>query len=130
MKIKINRGSYNERRFGRPWIGKIMGWSNPRRPDIEWGNYFGSELGGVLEIEADPGDILRTGQRDHRTPSKTRSEWGLVEDDGFVRDISEDEARDLWNSRNTPDGRSAAIIRINKLMLEHGIKLSDLVRCK
>jgi hypothetical protein len=53
--------SYNERRYGKPWIAEING------KDFAFGDWIG-RIGckGELSIDAKPGAIIGTGQKDHR----------------------------------------------------------------
>ena len=66
MRTSIEIGSYNSRRYSRPWIGRITAWPVGARPELAWGGYAEDDNGGELEIEAQAGDIIRWGQRDGR----------------------------------------------------------------
>jgi hypothetical protein len=95
MKITIERGSYNHRRYSKPWIAKIGDWPGGKAT-LEWGHYYGDDGGGTLEIDVDAGDIVRMGQKDYRHP-KNESHWYMVEDGGKLRELEgESEARKLW----------------------------------
>ncbi len=64
--------AYNKRRYGKPWIHKIVEWPIGKKPSIvEWGTYLGTEAGGIVEIEAESGDVVRLGQKDHHGPDST-----------------------------------------------------------
>jgi hypothetical protein len=100
-KVRVARefGCYNDRRYGRPWIGRIASWPVGGKPEIEWGSYLGDAMGGEAEVMAHVGDIIRWGQRDGRNPRKTDNEWAVVEADGTLRDIDAAEARRLYVQR-------------------------------
>ena len=100
---QINTG-YNPRRFGKPWIARVTDWPVGNNAELEWGGYLGgSDNGGVLEIDAAPGDVVRYGQRDNRNGSRTWSTWGVVQSDGTLQDnITEAEAREAFLSPTNP----------------------------
>jgi hypothetical protein len=82
MIIVVNRSGYNGRRYSKPWIAIVTGWDvGQERPEIKFGAYIGNDRGGVLEIEAEPGDIIRMGQRDLRNSKYTESDWYIVSGD-------------------------------------------------
>lgn len=87
--------SYNPRRFSKPWIAKITAWPVGGKPVIEFGGYCGDEDGGETEIIAQPGNILRSGQKDNRSGS-TVNEWYLAKTDGKVKEINAAQARKLY----------------------------------
>jgi len=94
-RITITMPPYNPRRYGRPWIARVVDWPVGRRPRLIWGGYIGDARGGVVEILAAPGNILRWGQKDHRGKNTTAL-WGIVRDDGAVHEVSEVEAREAY----------------------------------
>lgn len=97
-RIAISFGSYNPRRYSRPWIGRIIEWPVGGKPELEWGGYCGDDNGGEVEIIASPGDIIRYGQRDGRRVDRSINEWAVVEGDYSVRDIKQTEARALFGA--------------------------------
>lgn len=97
MRITIETDQYNERRLGRPWIAVVASWESGQRPELRWGSWIGRDgCAGMLEIEARPGDILRWGQKDHRRPQNSRSEWAVVLHTGRLRDVSDVSAREYY----------------------------------
>jgi len=98
IRVALHFGGYNERRYGRPWIGRITSWPVGGRPEIEWGRYIGDDSGGEAEIMAQPGDIVRWGQKDNRG-NNTDNSWGIVEADGSIRSVEQPEARKHWQAR-------------------------------
>jgi hypothetical protein len=95
MRVSVPYSSYNERRYGRPWIGRITAWPVGGRPEIEWGRYCGDGSGGEVEIMARPGDIIRTGQKDNRGNGGS-NDWYVVDPAGTLRGIEQTEARQLY----------------------------------
>jgi hypothetical protein len=66
MKIQIETRSYNDRRYGKPYIATIDFTADPRGV-ATWGTWVGSPgEDGLLIIDAEPGDILMIGQKDFR----------------------------------------------------------------
>lgn len=96
--VRVSRefGGYNDRRYGKPWIGKIVSWPVGGQPQIEWGTYLGTSEGGEVEIMARVGDIVRSGQKDFRNYRKSEADWFVVEDGGALRLIDASEARKLY----------------------------------
>jgi hypothetical protein len=108
MRIKIVWSSYNGRRYGRPWIAKVTAWPVGVKPELAWGGYTGSESGGLLEIDAAPGDVVRWGQKDYRG-NNDGNRWGLVADDGTIKDLEAKDAREAWVAANgTQDANKTA----------------------
>lgn len=96
MRVTVGWGSYNERRYGRPWIARISAWPVGAHPELEFGRFVGTHgCAGATEIIARPGDILRYGQKDNRG-NNSESYWGVVQADGTVQAVSQAEARDLY----------------------------------
>lgn len=92
-------GSYNSGQMGKPWIAVVTSWPVKKRPEIVFGTYEGDDGGGVAEVMARPGDIVRFGQKNHRSWAKSIKEWGVVGKDGSVSTITEEQARSLWDER-------------------------------
>lgn len=86
MEITKSTSSYNQRRYGRPWIAKVDFSSNPKGNFI-WGNWTGDHYNGgegMLSIDADPGDIIATGQKDNRQPKNSAPDFHEVSIDGTL----------------------------------------------
>lgn len=80
MYISIEFGSYNERRYSRPW-GAILTFDAKGKPQYKFvGIYLGSDRGGELVINAKPGDLIAYGQRDRRG-GNTENHWAIVAKD-------------------------------------------------
>jgi hypothetical protein len=84
MKISIETAAYNERRYGKPWIAKVD-FSQQSQGEFLWGKWIG-DIGcsGLLEVEAEEGDIVATGQKDFRKPSNSAPEWYQVQSGKLV----------------------------------------------
>jgi len=100
MRAKIEWSSYNQRRYGRPWIARVTAWPIGARPELEWGGYAGDDAGGELEIEANPGSIIRWGQKDGRGNGGT-NEWGIAKTDGTIECCAQPQAREQWAKSTT-----------------------------
>ncbi len=90
--VSIDWDSYNQRRYSKPWIGKITKWDIGQNPNIEWGGYVGDDNGGMTEISAFEGDIIRYGQKDHRG-NNTCNCWAIVDADGDIDNVTPVQAR-------------------------------------
>ena len=92
MNITRETSSYNERRYGRPWIAKVDFSQNGGRPDYKWGDWAGDHYNGgegVLSIDADPGDIIAIGQKDNRKPKNSAPDFYVVTTDGDLSHIGD-----------------------------------------
>lgn len=98
MRVTQEFGGYNGRRYGRPWICKVTAWPVGGKPEVAWGSYLGTDRGGVVEIDAGAGDIVRIGQKDHRG-SNTSADWYIVQDDGTLSAVTEAQAKQHWLAR-------------------------------
>jgi hypothetical protein len=89
MIVTINFSGYNFRRYSRPWIARVIAWPIGGRATLTWGTFLGNDAGGAAEIEAEPGDVIRYGQKDYRKAHNSSAEWALVLEDGSHQDIDE-----------------------------------------
>ncbi len=86
MKITRGTSSYNERRYGRPWIAKVV--ITPAKPggEFAWGQWIGdARNGGAGELILDniePGDIYAKGQKDNRKPRNSAPDYYILGVDG------------------------------------------------
>lgn len=97
MKLNIETGAYNERRYGKPWIARV------RFPDAKgeflWGEWVGQPgCSGLLILEAEPGDVVARGQRDNRKMSNSAPDFFVVEPDGSLREVTKAEAYTHYHS--------------------------------
>lgn len=98
VRVAIQFGAYNQRRYGRPWIGKITSWPVGGKPEMEWGSFCGNDNGGEVEIAAMPGDVIRYGQKDHRG-NNTSAIWAIVLADGDWENVDAAAARQAFDKR-------------------------------
>lgn len=83
-KIEIATDSYNDRRYGKPWIA-IVDFSANAQGDYVWGDFVGRPGdAGLLVLEATPGDIIAKGQRDNRKPSNSTTQFYQLQTDGTL----------------------------------------------
>lgn len=86
MKITRETSSYNERRYGRPWIAKVVISDTKPGGEFVWGNWIGdARNGGEGELILDniePGDIYARGQKDNRKPRNSSPDYYVLGPDG------------------------------------------------
>jgi hypothetical protein len=92
MTYTYDFGYYNARRYSKPWIARICAWPIGQRPTLEFGSYIGNDNGGTVEISAEPGDVIRIGQRDYRG-NGSMDVWTIANPDGTQSDTTASEAR-------------------------------------
>lgn len=83
----ILTGTYNARRYGRPWIARVT-FDDLGKPTYKWGYWTGeinggTAYGGELLIVASEGDIVADGQKDHRG-SNSYVRWWQVRNEELV----------------------------------------------
>lgn len=84
-----------------PWIARIDEWEG-QAPLLTFGGYTRNDwddlsTGGVLEVAARPGDLVRWGQRSRSGPG--RMTHGLVMPDYTVKELTTGEAHKAWRGR-------------------------------
>lgn len=92
VRVIVAFDRFNARRYGQPWIARVVRWPPGKRCDLTFGIFLGSASGGDGEVLARAGDIIRWGQRDHRG-RHTWARWGIAQDDGSVQPCAERDAR-------------------------------------
>lgn len=97
IKIEIKTDSYNERRFGRPWIAKVD-FSNDKKGEMFFGDWIGQHGDeGILELEANAGDIIATGQKDYR--GKSDLFYYVLKEDGTLESMTKAAAYQWFKMR-------------------------------
>lgn len=82
MTIRVSTPGYNPRRYRQPWIARVTGWQGSK-PAMDFGAYVGDPInGGLLTIDAAPGDIVRIGQKDTQRTDRSQDDWRIVAEDG------------------------------------------------
>lgn len=99
MTITKEFGSYNQRRYSRPWIARVSAWPVGGRAELAWGTYLGDDTGGTVEIEASEGDVIRYGQKDNRGNGGSAN-WAIVQADGSFTDCKEANAAKAFRAKN------------------------------
>jgi hypothetical protein len=85
MLYKEETSRYNDRRYGKPWIAKLS-FVAPGKPHYDFGSWLGQAGGqGELSIEVQSGDVIATGQKDHRKGRGGADHIGVVQLDGKVK---------------------------------------------
>lgn len=100
-KIEVKTVSYNQRRYGKPWIAKVDFSNNPNG-DFFWGSWVGDARNGsegLLIIEANEGDIVARGQKDFRVPRNSSPAFYQVRDGQLVKLADKAEAYKLASAR-------------------------------
>lgn len=99
VRVSKEFGSYNSRRYGKPWIAKVTKWQVGKPPELDFGRYVGDDSGGEVEIDAEVGSIIRIGQKDFRSGRGGFSGWYVVQPSGELKEVSPVEARKIWDDR-------------------------------
>ena len=85
--------SYNDRRYSKPWIARIVKWELGGYPQLEFGSsdYSSAETYGVA------GDIVKCGQKDYRG-NKSDNDFYLVDRDLKLIKLTDEQARELFRA--------------------------------
>ena len=88
IKFSKETSTYNEKRYGKPYIALCDEKANA----VRWGEWIGNHgFAGILEITAPVGSILMKGQKDYRGNNSVPS-YGILKEDGSVEWTSKAEA--------------------------------------
>ena len=86
MIFKLNTASYNDRRYGKPWIARLDFTASNSKPEYRWGEWCGRPgEAGELSIEVEIGDVIAQGQKDIRKNRGGADDTGVVQPDGSVQ---------------------------------------------
>ena len=100
-RIEIKTGSYNQRRYSKPWIA-IIDFSIDPKGDFKWGTWIGdhnSGSEGLLVIDTAEGDIIAQGQKDFRQPRNSTPIYYHVHDGQLIPVTSRAEAYKLSQAK-------------------------------
>jgi hypothetical protein len=92
--VTYSVGSYNTRRYGRPWIANIAALDIGKFPVL----VFGASSINNAETGAAIGDIVKAGQKDHRKPTYSDNDFYIVDDNYKLERITENQAKVLYRS--------------------------------
>jgi len=99
--IEIKTGSYNQRRYGKPWIATVD-FSTPKG-NFCWGDWVGdSRTGGegLLIVVCDESDIVARGQKDFRKPQNSAPDYYQVRNGELAQLSGKAEAYKLYQSKS------------------------------
>lgn len=86
MKLTIDTAPYNSRRYGKPWIALVT-FDSASKAQFAFGSWVGGGgEAGVLEIDAQPGQIVARGQKDYRKNKNSAPYYYIVTEDGGCDD--------------------------------------------
>jgi hypothetical protein len=97
MNIIKETCSYNERRYGKPWIAKVT--FNKTIPKFEFGNWIGQAgYEGKLILEnVEEGEIVSRGQKDNRNFKNNETNYYIVKN-GELESISKVDAYNYYEA--------------------------------
>lgn len=103
--MEIKTHSYNQRRYGRPWIARVD-FSQDPKGSFAWGSWIGDARNGsdgILIIDAPEGAIVAYGQKDFRQPQNSAPTWCRVRGDQLAILSGKAEAYKLSQSPTPPE---------------------------
>ena len=84
MEIKQTTSSYNQRRYGKPWIATVD-FTKSVKGYWNWGDWVGDGQNGgegFLILDVNLGDIVAQGQKDFRKPQNSAPVFYIVDHSG------------------------------------------------
>lgn len=90
-------GSYNDRRYGKPWIAEIAKWDVGEHPSLVFGSNIDNK---TAEILAEPGQILKAGQKDYRKPLYSDNNFYEVTEDYKLKRLTPKVAAEKYRNGN------------------------------
>jgi hypothetical protein len=119
--------SYDWRRYGKPWIAKVVSWEPGWGVELEFGYYLGDADGGPVRIEVEAGEVVRWGQKDYGNAVWgvfPKENWGVVQPDGTILECDRMGAKKMYNDylvfkrtlkqKNSQKQESFAVSEVNK----------------
>jgi len=105
MTLERKTRAYNDRRYGRPYIAKMVLANNKMEPI--WGTWTGQNgTEGLLILDnMEPGDIYMQGQRDNRKMRNSAPNYYLLGTDGAGTIITKAEAYKLLSTQLSPEAK-------------------------
>jgi hypothetical protein len=99
MRIQRETSCYNQRRYGKPWIAKVV--MTDGKLDYQWGQWIANQPGddGLLVIDLEIGDFFARGQKDHRGRKPETNYYQLGADGKGVTITKVDVFRALSNPK-------------------------------
>jgi len=89
MKIEINTSSYNERRYGKPWIA-VVDFKDDPKGVFKFGTWVGTAgSDGLLLLDPEPGEIVARGQKDNRNPKYSAPDWYAIDSEGTLTELKD-----------------------------------------
>ena len=85
MEITRETASYNQRRYGQPWIARVR-FAASTKGDFTWGDWTGDKYNGgegVLVLNAEIGHIVAIGQKDNRNQKNSAPTFYVTKKDGL-----------------------------------------------
>ncbi|MDZ4247222.1 MAG: hypothetical protein U1D67_08905 [Dehalococcoidia bacterium] len=85
MRIERETSSYNARRYGRPWIAKVVITEAKPGGEYVWGQWVGDSRNGgegLLILDVEVGEIFARGQKDNRNPRYSAPNYYVLGEDG------------------------------------------------
>ena len=118
MNITIETSSYNDRRYGKPYIA-VIDFTDPKGTPT-WGDWIGQpDDAGMLSIEARPGDIIMRGQRDNRNMKHSAPDYYILQADMSLSSCTKAEAYKAWKDRQSaPTANPLAGFSLEELQAE------------
>lgn len=63
MRLQVATTAYNEKRYGKPWIARVV----DEQLSFRFGKFVGDEgYAGLLVLDVEAGDVIARGQKDNR----------------------------------------------------------------
>jgi hypothetical protein len=104
MRIERETDSYNDRRYGKPWIAKVT--FEGTKAEFLFGNWIGQQGGkGLLVIDLEIGDVFARGQKDFRKPANSAPDFYILRENGKGEATSKSDAYKYWEAKTSGELR-------------------------
>lgn len=108
MRISREFEAYNGRRYSKPWVAHITAFDGRPELDFVRGAWNGTDDGGELVFDAEPGEVVKIGQKDGRG-NGTQNDFYRVGGDGGLEQLKATEARTEWDAWQASRGSKVSI---------------------
>jgi hypothetical protein len=114
MQVSKTIEAYNKRRYGTPWAAHITAFDGRPTLDFVDGAYNGTDAGGELVIDAESGEVIKIGQKDHRGNGGS-NDFYQVGGDGTLEQLDAAAARKAWIAWRSSRHQAKIVVSLSEL---------------
>ena len=123
--VRKSFGSYNDRRYSKPWGAQVTLGENRPQYDYSVGTYWGDANGGEVVLTVPVASIVAFGQKDNYNLKKTKNIWYQVGEDGSLREVTRPEASIILSTQTEEEDDMKKITKSDLISQFRSLNLSE-----